>query len=67
VQDNAAIGGATDDAPMIEIVQSRAARIAEAFADALTSGRITEAGAFRHKLQPRHRHATPNRSSPRFT
>jgi methyl-accepting chemotaxis protein len=46
VQDNAAIGGATDDAPMIEIVQSRAARIAEAFADALTTGLIGEQDLF---------------------
>jgi methyl-accepting chemotaxis protein len=46
VQANAAIGGATDDAPMIEIVQSRAARIAEAFADALTTGLIGEQDLF---------------------
>jgi methyl-accepting chemotaxis protein len=46
VQANAAIGGATDDTPMIEIVQSRAAQIAEAFADALTAGQISEQDLF---------------------
>jgi methyl-accepting chemotaxis protein len=46
VQANAAIGGATDDAPMIGIAQGCAARIAEAFADALTAGQISEADLF---------------------
>jgi methyl-accepting chemotaxis protein len=52
VQANAAIGGSTDDAPMIEIVQSRAQQIAEAFADALTSGEITEADLFDSSYTP---------------
>lgn len=46
VQANAAIGGATDDAPMIAIAQTRAQQIAEAFADALTTGQITEDDLF---------------------
>jgi methyl-accepting chemotaxis protein len=52
VQANAAIGGATDDAAMIGIVQDRANRIAEAFADAMTSGRITEAELFDTRYSP---------------
>jgi methyl-accepting chemotaxis protein len=62
VQANAAIGGATDDASMIEIVQSRANRIAEAFADALTTGTHHEADLFRHPLRPHHRQRPANRS-----
>ena len=46
VQANAAIGGATDDTPMIEIAQSRAAQIAEAFADALSAGQISQQDLF---------------------
>src|SRR6056297_1983388 len=46
VQAHAATGGASDDAPMIEIAQSRAAQIAEAFADALTAGQISERDLF---------------------
>jgi methyl-accepting chemotaxis protein len=46
VQANAAIGGATDDGKMIETVQSHANRIAEAFADALTVGTISEGDLF---------------------
>jgi hypothetical protein len=61
VQANAAIGGATDDAPMIEIVQSRANRIAEAFADALTVGTISEATCSTPPT-PRLPAATRNRS-----
>lgn len=41
VQANAAIGGATDDTPMIEIVQSRAQQIAEAFSDAVMRNEIS--------------------------
>ena len=46
MQANAAIGGATDDTPMIEIAQSRAAQIAEAFADALSAGQISQQDLF---------------------
>jgi methyl-accepting chemotaxis protein len=52
VQANAAIGGATDDAPMIEIAQSRAAQISEAFADALVSHRISEQDLFDTNYAP---------------
>ncbi len=46
VQNHAAVGGTTDDAALIAEVQARAAQVAEAFADALISNRITEADLF---------------------
>lgn len=46
VQANAAMGGTSDDGPMIDIVQDRAARISQAFADALKSGAINERDLF---------------------
>lgn len=52
VQANAAIGGTTDDGPMIEIVTARAAAIAEAFADALAAGDIDEGALFDDTYQP---------------
>jgi methyl-accepting chemotaxis protein len=52
VQANAAMGGASDDAPMIALVQERAARISQAFNDGVTSGLITQADLFDSSYQP---------------
>jgi methyl-accepting chemotaxis protein len=66
VQANAAIGGTTDDASMIEIAQSRAGAIAEAFADALTTGTIDEADLFDTRYAPVHG-SDPEQVLTRFT
>lgn len=52
VQANAAIGGTTDDGPMIEIVRERAAMIADAFARALDDGSMTEEALFDTSYRP---------------
>ncbi|MGP1355183.1 methyl-accepting chemotaxis protein [Roseicyclus sp.] len=52
VQANAAIGGTSDDGPMIEIVRDRAARIAAAFAGAISAGQIGEAELFDGDYRP---------------
>ncbi|MCU4654231.1 methyl-accepting chemotaxis protein [Roseibacterium sp. SDUM158016] len=52
VQANAALGGTSDDGPMIAIVQDRAHRIAEVFAKALSSGAITEEDLFDTSYRP---------------
>jgi methyl-accepting chemotaxis protein len=52
VQANAAIGGRSDDGPMIEIVRDRAAQIAAAFGEALAEGRVDESDLFDTDYRP---------------
>ncbi len=52
VQANAAIGGTTDDGPMIAIAQDRAAMVAEVFAKALDEGSIAEDALFDTTYRP---------------
>ncbi|MFW5655737.1 MAG: methyl-accepting chemotaxis protein, partial [Roseicyclus sp.] len=46
VQANAAMGGASDDGPMIALVQERAAQISQVFGEAVRSGAIREQDLF---------------------
>lgn len=52
VQANAAMGGASDDGPMIALVQDRAARISQIFSDAVSSGAIREQDIFDTDYKP---------------